>query len=423
LANTLKRTRRPNPANVAGARTDVGCVRDHNEDALIVAAPLYAVADGMGGHAAGEVASEIAIQTLVQNAPSIADRDVLVQAVQAANLAIIDASRRGVGKPGMGTTLTCAVIDGDRALIGHVGDSRAYLFRGGLLCQITEDHSLVAELVAIGELTPEEAAVHPKRSIITRALGNEENIEVDIYEIGLKATDRLLLCSDGLSGMLSDNDISALLSQLADPQSTADRLTEEAQARGGNDNISVIVVDIHAIRPSRAATAAALASDSQADSHRAGGDATTAAQRNRRSRLGVITFVVLFILLVTGAVGGIWLYAHNAAFLRLEDNQVHIYRGLRGDILPGVRLQWPEGSTSLTREDLQLLGLVTALEEMETGLPFDNLEDARAHVVELEASRDQRRAEENPVPTTGTSPTSPVSPTSPASLVSPAGSP
>ena len=194
FVDTLKRARRPDPANIAGARTDVGCVRQHNEDSLIVAAPLYAVADGMGGHAAGEVASEIAIQTLMQNAPSIANRDVLVQAIQTANLAIIDAANRGVGKPGMGTTLTAAVIDGDRALIGHVGDSRAYLLRGGLLKQITEDHSLVAELVALGELTPEEAANHPKRSIITRALGNDEDTEVDIYDISLKAHDSLLLC-------------------------------------------------------------------------------------------------------------------------------------------------------------------------------------------------------------------------------------
>ncbi|MDR2109046.1 MAG: Stp1/IreP family PP2C-type Ser/Thr phosphatase [Coriobacteriales bacterium] len=386
---TLRRARRPDPANVAGARTDVGCVRQHNEDALIVAAPLYAVADGMGGHAAGEVASEIAIQTVAQHAPSIADRSVLIQAIQAANLAIIDAARRGVGKPGMGTTLTVAIIDGDRALIGHVGDSRAYLLRDGLLHQITEDHSLVAELVAIGELTPEEAACHPKRSIITRALGNDEKTDADVYSLALQAADRLLLCSDGLSGMLCDDEMAAILNAESDPQIAADRLTEAALAAGGNDNISVIVLNIYAIRPSRAATAAALAANSGPTVELREGSAADVKRRGQRSRLGVITFVALFVLLIAGAVGGVWLYANNTAFLRLENNQVQVYRGLPGDILPGVRLEWFENTTDLNRDDL----LVTIAEELETGIRFDNLDAAYLRVADLQASRDEKRAE------------------------------
>jgi protein phosphatase len=390
LANTIKRTRRPDPKNTAGARSDVGCIRQHNEDALIVAPPLYAVADGMGGHAAGEVASEIAIQTLVQNAPSIADGDVLIAAMQAANLAIIEATKRGVGKSGMGTTLTALIVDGDHALIGHVGDSRVYLLRNNSLTQLTEDHSLVAELVAIGELTPEQAAIHPKRSIITRALGNDRNLSVDIYRVSLNPQDRILLCTDGLSGMLSDNEICAILNGKGDPQTIADRLTNAALAAGGSDNVSVIVVDIRATRPSKAATAAALAAGTVAQTSAGTDEIEALARRKRRSRLGILTFIVLFLLLVFGAIGGVWLYANNTAFLRLENDVVCVYRGLPGDLLPGVRLEWLEDKTTLSSADL----LATTAEEMEKGIRYDSLNAAYARVADLQAIHDQRIAEE-----------------------------
>jgi protein phosphatase len=288
----------------------------------------------------------------------------------------------------MGTTLTAAVIDGDQALIGHVGDSRLYLFREGTIKQITEDHSLVAELVAIGEITPDEAAIHPKRSIITRALGNDRSMGVDIYNLKLQANDRLLLCTDGLSGMLTDAGIAKLLRAHPDSQAAADELTEAALRAGGSDNVSVIVIDIRAVRPSKAGTAAALAAGSVAASTDSTAEKTALAKRRRRSRLGVITFIVLFALLIFGAVGGVWLYASNTAFLRLEDNQVCVYRGLPGDILPGVRLEWLDSTTELTGDDL----LTTTADEMTHGIRFDSLNAAYARVADLQALHDEKVA-------------------------------
>ena len=179
-----------------GSRTDVGLVREHNEDSLAVNPPLYAVADGMGGHAAGEVASEIAIQTLVANAPETPDGDDLARAVVAANHAIIRAVHEGIGRKGMGTTMTAAMLSGKRLVIAQVGDSRAYLLHEGALQRITRDHSLMADLIDSGQITPEEAKTHPQRSVITRALGSDPSTLPDIYEMNVSAGDRLLLCSD-----------------------------------------------------------------------------------------------------------------------------------------------------------------------------------------------------------------------------------
>ena len=168
-----------------GSRTDVGLVRDHNEDSLAVNPPLYAVADGMGGHAAGEVASEIAIQTLVANAPETPDGDDLARAVVAANHAVIRAAAEGIGRKGMGTTMTCAMLSGKRLVVAQVGDSRAYLLHEGSLQRITRDHSLMADLIESGQITVEEARVHPQRSVITRALGSDPSTLPDIYEMNV----------------------------------------------------------------------------------------------------------------------------------------------------------------------------------------------------------------------------------------------
>ena len=185
-----------------GSRTDIGCVRDHNEDSLVVAPPLFAVADGMGGHAAGEVASEIATTVLANQAPKTPDAEALGRAVETANLEIIAAAEDGRGRAGMGTTCTAAILEGERLVVAQVGDSRAYLLHQGKLQQLTRDHSLVAMMVEAGQLTPEEARVHPRRSVITRALGTDPSVQPDLYEIDVQTGDRLLLCSDGLSGMV-----------------------------------------------------------------------------------------------------------------------------------------------------------------------------------------------------------------------------
>lgn len=188
-----------------GCRTDIGRFRDHNEDSLLAESPLFVVADGMGGHAAGEVASEIAIESMRENAPRYADCDELAHAVELANKEVIKGALDGKGREGMGTTMTAAVIEDDKLCIAQVGDSRAYLLHNDKLQQITRDHSLMADLIEQGQITPAEARVHPNRSLITRALGNDPQMFADTYDIEIEEGDRILLCSDGLSGMLTDD--------------------------------------------------------------------------------------------------------------------------------------------------------------------------------------------------------------------------
>jgi len=229
------------------SRTDVGRMREHNEDSVwptddgtsdeVIA---VAVADGMGGHAGGEVASSIALETAMTVGGDPAMR------VQAANVAVVDAARLRPRLAGMGTTLTLAVLDPDGDLdIGHVGDSRAYLLRGDELTQLTNDHSYVAELMAAGKLTPEEAETHPHRSVVTRAVGLDPTVEVDNYGLILEPGDRILLCSDGLTTMVTDDGLSEILKvKGASPATAADALVIAANEAGGVDNITVIVVDV-----------------------------------------------------------------------------------------------------------------------------------------------------------------------------------
>jgi len=230
--------------------TDQGLVRGHNEDALWPRPDdgevargeaeeyfLAAVADGMGGHVGGEVASRLAIEAAVAS-----DGDAVAR-VRAANAAVVGTARDRPRLAGMGTTMTLAVFSGDTVEIGHIGDSRAYLYREGNLEQLTRDHSLVAEMVASGELRPEEAAAHPFRSVITRALGLESAVAVDRVRRDLQPGDRFLLCSDGLTTMLEHQKIAALLAGREGPAAAA-ALVEAANRAGGFDNTSVVVVDV-----------------------------------------------------------------------------------------------------------------------------------------------------------------------------------
>ncbi|MEG0374547.1 MAG: protein phosphatase 2C domain-containing protein, partial [Raoultibacter sp.] len=211
-----------------GSRTDIGCVRDHNEDSLVVAPPLFAVADGMGGHAAGEVASEIAVNTLAELAPDYADSELLGRAVAEANRAVIRAAHEGLGREGMGTTMTAAILEGERLVIAQVGDSRAYLLHNDKLQQLTRDHSLMADMIEAGQLTAEEARYHPNRSVITRALGSDPHMLADLYELNVEAGDKLLICSDGLTTMLVDPMIEDIMQRIDDPQRCASTLVSEA---------------------------------------------------------------------------------------------------------------------------------------------------------------------------------------------------
>lgn len=225
----------------AGACSDTGRVRSSNEDALLVDAPLFAVADGMGGANAGEVASAIAIDTLHT---SRGDETALARAIETANATIHASSQSDAARQGMGTTVTALLVDGEDVVIGHVGDSRAYLYRGGRLQRLTDDHSLVEELVRRGALSPEEAERHPQRSVITRALGAEAGVDIDMLRFAAEPNDVYILCSDGLTGMVGDAELERILGTPGDLQDRADRLVEAANRAGGEDNVTVILIEL-----------------------------------------------------------------------------------------------------------------------------------------------------------------------------------
>jgi len=223
-------------------RTDTGRQRRGNEDSSFARPPVFVVADGMGGAQAGEVASQIAVETFEEGLPeSGSPEERLVNRVQEANSRIYERSRTEHERAGMGTTLTAAYLDDAHVAIAHVGDSRAYLFRDGSLTRLTQDHSLVDELVRRGKLTEEQAAEHPQRSIITRALGPEPTVEVDTWNYGVRAGDILLLCSDGLTSMISEERIAHSIASADSLERAADQLIDEANAAGGRDNITVVL--------------------------------------------------------------------------------------------------------------------------------------------------------------------------------------
>jgi protein phosphatase len=237
------------------ARTDVGVVRSGNEDSYLMADDrgLFVVADGMGGHAAGEVASEMAARLVAETyrpARGMSDDELMAQmvaAIRSANSAIFERTLQEHDKRGMGTTVTVLALLPRRYLIGQVGDSRAYVLRGGSLTQVTKDHSYVQEQVDAGRLSPEEARVHPYANVITRCVGSSGDVVPDLYIGTLEAGDLLLLASDGLTGMMEDEDLQAILEQDGSLEDRVDALIAEANRRGGLDNITVILVQIEEV--------------------------------------------------------------------------------------------------------------------------------------------------------------------------------
>jgi PPM family protein phosphatase len=225
----------------AGA-TDTGRKRRRNEDAYVVAPPLFAVADGMGGAQAGEVASKLAAAALSDtDSGALSGPAKVTSLIQEANRRVHARSNADPATSGMGTTMTVALVEGDAVTIGHVGDSRAYLVRDGTLEQLTEDHSLVNELLKSGKLSPEEAETHPQRSVITRAVGTDPDVDVDAFTLATAAGDVFLLCSDGLTDMVDDEDILDVVERHPDD---LDRVTKSlvsaANRGGGEDNITVV---------------------------------------------------------------------------------------------------------------------------------------------------------------------------------------
>jgi protein phosphatase len=261
------------PARVqftCAGRTDVGIVRSGNEDNYLMLPDraVFIVADGMGGHAAGEVASEMAVRIVAQELGDLDGLDVegkmerLRRAIREANAAIFERTLTEHDKRGMGTTATALILSGRRYLIGQVGDSRAYLLRDRQLLQLTKDHSYVQEQVDAGYLSPDEARTHPYSNVITRCVGANDDVAPDTYVGSLHTGDIFLLASDGLTGMIDDGRLHELLQSSPDPQRLVELLVAEANRLGGLDNITAIVVRIDALgeeQPSQAAAPGAAA--------------------------------------------------------------------------------------------------------------------------------------------------------------------
>ncbi len=346
-----------------GSRSDVGLVREHNEDSFVVQFPLFAVADGMGGHEAGEVASAIAVSRLAEEAPKTADDAALAAAVEAANQAVIEGPSKGTGRPGMGTTCTAVVIDGSTMAVAHVGDSRCYLLHKGQLMRVTHDHSYVEELVAAGQITPEEARIHPNRSVITRALGNDPGMHADHFSVDVAKGDRVLLCSDGLSSMVTDGAIEETLMSCTTPQACADALVDAALAAGGSDNVTCIVVDVK--------------NDGVADR----------AFKARLRNLGVACAVIVALVAIVFAV--LEVTAQNSWYLTDYNGYVALHRGIEG--LPSG-LGFDETIEVTTVETSKLSDSVS--KRLEGGIAFGSEEEARNVIEDYRAQIARASAEQ-----------------------------
>ena len=344
-----------------GASTDVGMVRQQNEDSFLAEETLFVVADGMGGHNAGEVASALAVTTLKAGARlGIDTTEDFRELVQQANSAIYTASLDDSTQSGMGTTVTAlSIVEGEepRVLVANVGDSRAYLWRSGALSRLSVDHSYVQELVNEGIITPEAARVHPRRNIVTRALGIDRSVMVDVFTHFVRTGDRIVLCSDGLVDEVADVEIARVLGQHTDPQETAEALVMVANTNGGRDNTTVIVVDVlddisEPIASSTPDNTAPMQSPS-VDAIDSGlvGAGVGSAGVVKKSRVGVVLFWTALVAIVISGITVVGVYARSGYFIGFdEDSRVAVYRGRVGGVLwfnPTIDTQ-----TTLSGEDL-----------------------------------------------------------------------
>jgi PPM family protein phosphatase len=225
--------------------TDTGRKRRRNEDAFVSEPPLFAIADGMGGAQAGEVASRLAAAALREGGAGTGGEERIFELIQEANRRVYDRANSDPNTSGMGTTMTVALVDRERVAFGHVGDSRAYLIRDSEMEQLTEDHSLVNELLKSGKLSPEEAGMHPQKAVITRAVGTDPDVDVDTFSVPAQAGDLFLLCSDGLTDVVAEEEILDLVERNREDIDRALRtLVKEANRGGGEDNITVVAFEI-----------------------------------------------------------------------------------------------------------------------------------------------------------------------------------
>jgi PPM family protein phosphatase len=331
------------------ARSDTGRQRTANEDAYFARSPVFAVADGMGGAQAGEVAAKIAAEAFEHDFPDGHDPEQeLARIASEANRRIYELAREDSSRSGMGTTLTGALLSEDEVSIVHVGDSRAYLFRDGELRQLTRDHSLVEELRRRGQLTLEEAEDHPQRSIITRALGPEAQVELDVHTHQARSGDVFLICSDGLTSMVREERVHEILAASDSLRDAVDQLVDEANRMGGRDNITVVlfrVADTEAGRKNgdTSETAERTATDLSAAEVQAAATVPPSPEerkpkrRRRRLKVALVTLLVLVVLggLSVAAVAG----ARNVYFVGEDDRGlVTLYRGLPYELPFGIDL-------------------------------------------------------------------------------------
>lgn len=329
-----------------GTRSDVGLVRSHNEDSFLLRTPLFVVCDGMGGHAAGEVASSIAVETIGEQAPGTADDVLLGAAVETANLAVIKGAEDGVGKPGMGCTATAVLISKNKMAVAHVGDSRAYMLHHGTLVRITHDHSYVEELVDSGQITADEARTHPSRSIITRALGSDPDMYADHFSLEVSDGDRVILCSDGLSSMIPDSDIEAVAVSSATPQQAADNLVGAALTAGGSDNVTALVVDV--------------LNDGVADA--------TRSQLTKR----ILAIAGILLAAVAVCLAGVLFFIRNEWYLGVSDGNVAVYQGVNADLL-GLPLYDLVSTSTVATSDLP----TSVQDQLEAGIRVQSQESAQ----------------------------------------------
>jgi protein phosphatase len=335
-------------------RTDTGRQRNANEDSFFTRPPLFVVADGMGGAQAGEVASKAAVEAFAGELAAAPPERVLRETIEAANRAIHEHARNDPNLAGMGTTITAAIVDpeAEEVAIGHVGDSRAYRLRGGKLERLTRDHSLVEEMRRKGQLTEAQAEDHPQRSIITRALGPEPEVEVDLQTVPAQAGDVFLICSDGLTTMLDEDHIARLLARASTMQTAVRALVDEANRAGGRDNITVVLFRLEdAAAPSKAGEGATLIGPSAEEAgltatevrRRAAGEAARKRReeqgRPRRAGLRRAAKVLGGALVIAAIAFGAWYGNRQIWFLGTDSaGRVALYRGLPYELPLGIKL-------------------------------------------------------------------------------------
>lgn len=390
----------------AAGLTDVGQVRTGNEDAMHVGDSVFAVADGMGGHAAGEIASALALRPIIELDGRVFGDDqqarrALEDAVVQANRRVVEAAETDNTLQGMGTTLTAALFEGRRLHVAHVGDSRAYLLRQGRVTQLTRDHTFVQQLIDDGTITEAEAATHPHRSVVTRAIGASAEVEIDLETLDLASGDAVLLCSDGLSGVVDDDHIAELMTSDRTPEQTVTALVRRANENGGPDNITAVLLTMMSDREptpapvdddaadevetaSRPAGPLVIRPDSDAGPARVlpgpGPDESIVVDPvARRRRIASIAIGVAVVLaLVLG--GGRWLLSRSY-FVGLDGQAVAIYQGVPASIGP-LSPSWVVEETSLRVEDIPTFQRPL----LEQGIAAVDRRDARNIVESLRAA-------------------------------------